>query len=1162
MINFTTSKLKAGALVFFLWAVAIGEASAQELFAQQTTNTGVSQSKNAKEKKKISIRAENVSLAEVLRLIERQSQFFFIYADEEVNATDKMTVAIEKEEIKSLLDELLTPLEIQYQIYGDQIVLHRKKPSGNDNKELLAGEPTPQIEGTANDQSNQELTSLTTVSLAPIAFSVKGKVIDENSAALPGVNVIEKGTTNGTVTDADGAFSINVENENAVLVFSYIGYAQQEVALNGQSSLSVSLVPDIKSLSEVVVIGYGEQKRSDLTGSIASVKSEDIKNLPVASVADALQGRVAGIFVTPSSGQPGSTPNITLRGPANINGVGPLYVVDGMPFFGTGFNFNVQDIESMEVIKDASAAAIYGAQGSGGVILITTKKGSSQRIKVGFNASYGLREAFNLPQLLNRDEYIRAKIASGVPASRYGDPADYGNLPNTDWFDELYNTGVEQNYTAYLSGGGDKSTFYASMNYQGLQGIKIDNTLERYTLRLNSEHKLNKKLKFGQTLFGSFTAENPPTTPNEGPLGFRNTPLVPVYDPTNPVGGWGRDFESQRGNAVGSEYSDYRRNESYTINAAVYLEWQIIKNLKFRTNGGVNLVNNNDYFFDYAYNFGAVQRAIERFGRKFSNRRDILVNYTLTYDRTFGNHDFKILAGYEARRGKYADIEGDYNNPLSVLAQNSQLSSSATPNKLAFSGRDNFRILSQFGRLDYSYAGKYLAQFNVRRDGVATVFGPENKFGVFPSMSLGWKISEEAFMQPISQVSNLKLRLSYGSLGNYQGLREFLFANDYSRGFVFDPGSGSTTVGVGISSKLPNRDIRWESILTANAGLDLGLFGNKLNISLDYYNRTTEDMIYQVPLPPTAGLGESVFYNVGELKNTGLEIFTEYRESIGDFKFSVGINGAFNRNELVSLSSDIKDQQIISGFINGAYSGAAPSRSVPGESLGQFYGYLSDGIYSADEPTGPTVNNASPKAGDLIYRDVVPDGIINDRDRVFIGNPWPKFTYGITLGGDWKGIDIRLFFTGVQGVDIYNGTATYENMFFNDFNSTNKIFTTSGFEGQGVTNVPSATLRNWTQVSSYHVQNGSYLRLKNLQIGYTLPPSLLSKAKISSARIFFMTDNLFTLTSYKGIDPESALSGPVTNEFPVGQTTARGIDNSNFRYPLSRLFSIGLNIEF
>jgi hypothetical protein len=420
-------------------------------------------------------------------------------------------------------------------------------------------------------------------------------------------------------------------------------------------------------------------------------------------------------------------------------------------------------------------------------------------------------------------------------------------------------------------------------------------------------------------------------------------------------------------------------------------------------------------------------------------------------------------------------------------------------------------------------------------------------------MSVGWKISEENFIQDISQISNLKLRFSYGALGNFQGVNEFLFATDYGRGFVFDPGSGSTTVGVGISSKLPNKDIKWETIVSTNAGLDVSIFENKLNVSLDWYNRTTQDMIYNVPLPPTAGLGESVFYNIGEMENTGLEIFTEYRHSIGNVNFSLGLNGAYNKNELISLSSEIEDQQIISGFINGAYGGAAPSRSVPGESLGQFYGYISQGIYDSDQPTGPTVNGATPKAGDLIYRDIDNNNIINDKDRAFIGNPWPKFTYGVTLNGDWKGFDLRLFFTGVQGVDIYNGTETYENMFFNDFNSTGKIFTTSGFEGRGVTTTPAATLRNWTQVSSYHVQNGSFLRLKNLQIGYTLPSSVLSRLKISTARVFIMTDNLFTITNYKGIDPEVALSGNVKS---------KGIDNSNFRYPLSRLRSFGVNINF
>ena len=984
-------------------------------------------------------------------------------------------------------------------------------------------------------------------------IEVSGRVTEGAAAPLPGVSVLLKGTSTGTVTDIDGRYSLSVP-ANGVLVFSFVGFKTTEIPVSSRSSIDLNMELDIKALEEIVVVGYGEQKRSDLTGAIATVKSEDIKNLPVNSVADAIQGRVAGVYVTPSSGEPGSQPNITIRGPGNLNGVAPLYVVDGMPFFGTGFNFNIQDIESIEVIKDASAAAIYGTLGSGGVILITTKKGQSDRITTGANVNYGVRRVFNLPELLGRDRYIQAQIANGAPPDQFN-----GTFPDTDWFDELYDAGIEQNYTAYLSGGGEKSTFYASMNYQSLEGVRIDNLVERYTLRLNSEHKVNKRLTVGQTLYGTYTMSNPTQLPNSGPLSFRTSPLVPVREPN---GEWGRDTFSQRGNAVAEEFVNFQEDESYILNASAYVDWEIIDGLHFRTNGGINLENSNSYYFNYAFDFGRVERVQEEFGREFANRRQLLANYTLMYTKNFNDkHDVSAMIGYEARKDKFSNLQGNAFFPQVPLAQNSDLSVTDTLNRPVFRGADNYRILSQFGRINYSYQGKYLAQFNVRRDGVATVFGPGNKYGVFPSMSLGWKISEENFMASVSQVSNLKLRFSLGSLGNFQGIDNFLFIGDFSPGFAVDLGGGKQG-SINLSNKLPNEDIQWETIRTLNIGVDAGFFENKLTLSVDWYDRTTQDMLYQVPLSAVAGLGEDVQFNIGEVKNTGLEFALEYRSSVGDVSYNIGANGAFNRNELVSLSPDVIDQQIFSGSTNEAYAFAQASRSAPGEPLGQFWGFVTDGIYQQDDPDGPSLDGSTPLAGDLVYRNITDDDIINDDDKTFIGNPWPDFNYGITMGAQWKGFDLQLFFTGVQGVDILNTTRSFEHLFFNDYHSTEAIYRTSFFDGNGVTDLPRSTERNWSQISDFNVQDGSFLRLKNLQVGYNLPQAWLDKIHASSLRIFFMTDNLFTITSYDGIDPESALSGRVTATSPTGEVQSRGIDNSTFRYPNSRLFSVGVNVEF
>ncbi|MCU0451511.1 MAG: SusC/RagA family TonB-linked outer membrane protein [Bernardetiaceae bacterium] len=1101
-----------------------------------------------------------LTLREALRQLEKQHRAKFIYETELLDQKIADPGVVKSQQpLEQKLDQLLQPIGLGYKpadggyyfIFPQKVKQTPKEPKATQETPADPNLGSPVATDPAGTTSlGQEPTRLLT------DRTLSGRVTDDTRAGLPGVSILLKGTVRGTTTDVDGRFKLSIPDAGGTLVFSYVGYQTQEVAVTTQSDLNVTLASDIKSLQEVVVVGYGEQKRSDLTGSIASVKSEDIKNLPVRSVTDALQGRVAGVYVTSESGQPGANSNITIRGAGSLGGVSPLYVVDGMPFFGTGFNFNVQDIASIEVIKDASAAAIYGTQASGGVILITTKKGQSGELRVGFNANYGVRNVFNLPEQLGRDEYIRAQIANGRPASAFPNPSA---LPDTRWLDEIYTQGKEQNYTAYVSGGTAKSSFYLSTNYQRQDGVRINNWLERYTLRLNSEHNLSKRLKIGQTLYGTFTQDAPPIIPNQGPVNFRNSPLVPVYDPTNPLGGWGRDQESQRGNAVGDAYSTYRLNGAYAANLSAYLDWEIIDGLKFRTNLGANIDHFNSYYYEYAFDFGQVQRpqAQTTFGKDFGTARQLLANYTLSYTKKVGDHDFNGLVGYEARRAENSNIGGRSYFALLDRQTNFNLIQNDNLNRPFAGGDNSFRLLSQFARVNYAFKDKYLLQFNIRRDGVSNIFGPNNRFGVFPSVSAGWKITEEAFMKNLEVVSNAKLRVSYGRLGNYQGIGSFLFVGDFRQGFAADLGGGKAG-GFGLSNKLPNADIRWESLLTTNVGLDLGFFGNRLTASIDWYNRQTKDMLYAVPLPPSAGLGNEVQYNIGEMRNTGLELALQYEGKTGDFTYSVGVNGAFNRNELISLDPNSTTGQIIDGGLNEVYGNQQPSRSVPGQPLGQFWGYLVDGVYQTADAArnGPTLsfaNNERPAAGDLIYRDLNGDGTINDNDKTFIGNPWPRLTYGITLNGGWKGLDLRLFFIGVQGVDVYNPMSAFEHFFFNDYNSTARIFETSGFGGGPITDVPRANIANWGQVSSYHVENGSFLRLKNLQIGYTLPASVISKLKMTSARVFVMTDNLLTFTRYTGIDPETATAG---------SPRSRGIDNANQRYPLSRLYSLGLNIEF
>jgi TonB-dependent starch-binding outer membrane protein SusC len=1011
---------------------------------------------------------------------------------------------------------------------------------------------------------------------AIVAEEIKGKVTSAEGEPLPGASVFLKSSpTTGTTTDANGNYKLNVPKADGILVVSYIGYDTRNIEIGGRKEINISLSPDQKNLDEIVVVGYGTQKRSSLTGAVSGVKADDLKNLPAQNLGTLLQGRVPGIFVTNDDGNPNSDSKIVIRGPVSINGGDPLIVVDGVPFQGTGFNFNGQDIENVEILKDAAAAAIYGAQAAAGVILVTTKKGKSGQMQIGLNATYGVRNVFNLPKTLRRDEYLRAKEAFGFDVvDLYGPKTGWSSLPDTDWFKEIYRQGSEQTYNLSLSGGGDKSTFYVSGNYSNIQGTRIGNGIEKYNLRINTDHKINKWINFGQTLFINNVIEDPDNATNQGGLSFRNTPVMKVYDPTNPIGGWGKAPRGfQGGHDVQSALGNQSQFRKWETTLTGYLDFRLLEGLNFRTLLGTSFDNTDFDSYTPRADFGSAI-ITERFEKKQSRSQKLIGTFTLSYDKIVGQHAFKALAGYEARKEDFSRMEYANIDPLVPNPQNSNLVKNVT-NATSFfeiKGVGN-RILSQFGRVEYAYAGKYLITANVRRDGIATKFGPNNRFGIFPGVSAGWKISDEAFMRELPAVTSLKLRASYGVLGN-SNIPDFLFASAYEPGYSADIGLGGIRqTSIGIAPRLANPDIQWEEVATTNVGIDGALLKNKLFFNLDYYSRQTNKMLYGLSIAPSAGLGSEVRSNIGQMSNTGVEINLEWRSKAGDFTYSIGANGAFNTNKLISLNPELSRQFLPNGSTGVEhYESRLTSRSEPGQPLGQFYGYNVLGVYQnnvsgTEKRPFIAANNYVPKAGDLIYEDLDNNGKIDDLDKTYIGNPWPKLTYGINLTAGYKGFDLRIFFSGVQGNQIYNAFESFEYTFFSDYTATDKIFTASGFAGNGVTSVPRVgkiddldNNGNWSSVSSYHVQDGSYLRLKNIQFGYTLPTSILNSLKISSARVFVMADNLLTLTGYKGINPE--IGNRRNAEENNRSFLELGIDAANRRYPMSKLVSFGVNLQF
>jgi TonB-linked SusC/RagA family outer membrane protein len=1123
----------------------------------------------------VSLRKKDASLLEVLKSVRKQTGYLFICDLQMLEEAEKVNIQVTNAPLKEVLDACFAGQPLTYNIVDKTIIVKKKKEvprkrkEESDLREPYPYFPDPGVKRRMTDIMQEKIKAETLFDI-----TVKGTITDEKGETLAGVNVVQKGTQRGTSTDEKGTFSIDITDPDAILIFSFVGYTSQEVTVARRSTLDIVLKVDNKALEEVVVVGYGTQKRSDLTGSVSSVKAEDIKSLPVRSVNEALQGRAAGVQVTRNDGSPGAASDIVIRGVGSIGGMSPLYIVDGIRM-SAGNNFNLQDVESIEILKDASAAAIYGAQAAGGVVLVTTKRGTAMdKMSINFNAYYGVRKPINLYNLLNTADYYTAKTAFGVATNSWGDPK---SLPDHDWIKDLYTNGKEESYSLSLSGATAKTNYYLSANYQKEGGTIIDNYFKRYGLRSNADYKINSKFKVGETIYAWMTETNPPVSTT---YPFRSAPVIPVYDPANAYGGWAKTGSYFGGpNLVGQEYQNHMKNQTYALEGNIYADWQILPGLNFRSTFGASVYSEKNLRFNEAFDYGIVANRVAFLSRDINSRRNLTANFVLTYAKTLGQHDFKVMAGYEAYKADLSSLHGEAQG-FPYVTYNLALSNN--PSSYVASGGEfpQTRLLSQFGRINYTYSNKYLVSATIRRDG-SDRFGPANKFGVFPSASVGWKINEEAFIRDnFSYVSNLKLRASYGKLGSTSNIPQYTYQSSYGgAGGTNSQGlpDGSRSKGYALTAQLANQNIKWESVLQTDVGLDVGLLKNALNITIDWYSRQTQGMIYAVPVSLSTGFGAtSVFTNIGQMSNKGLEIAADYRGRKGAFTYSVAINGAFNKNLVKQLDGN-NNNPISDGPAGNDLDGPA-GRTQVGHPMSQFFGYQVDGIFQsnadvtslnekAQQQAGSTsvyYQNSGTAAGDLKFRDTNGDGRITTTDRVFIGNPWPKLTYGITLNLGWKGLELTALFQGIQGVDVYNGNKYFTEYLYGDYNTTKDIFNASFFNGNGLTNSPrvgatSATgtfardpNSNYGRISSYFVEDGSFLKLRNLQLGYTIPSTLTKALKISDLKIYVQGQNLLTFTKYSGLDPEV-----------LGRngTTARGIDTI-FSYPRNMLLSMGLNLSF
>ena len=1011
---------------------------------------------------------------------------------------------------------------------------------------------------------------------------ITGKVTDDNNNPLQGVTIVIKGAATGVATNAAGDFSISVPATITTLTISYVGYESVDQNIRNKTSLNVKLQPSNSKMTEVVVVGYGTQRRKDITGSVASIGGNAIKNQPMTNVTEAIQGRAAGVEVIKSSGAPDATPTIVIRGLSSLNQPQPLYIVDGIRV--PGDNINVQDIATIDILKDASAASIYGAAAAGGVIIITTKKGTGAKPTINFNVRYGVTTP-KLVKLLDKSGYIR--LENILNPQFFTGATKTDTLANTDWVKNLYGSAYESNYNLSVGGSSPVVNYLFSGFYNKQKGIYVKNSSDIAGARINTDFKLSNWIKIGEQIALSQRKTAPPVG-SEAQIHnapFRTLPIIPVYKST---GGWGvvpPGYGIQFGgpNPVGAVNSADAQNYKNNLQANVYAEIKLPLHLMFRTNFGYSYYHESQDYFQNSFNFGTVVNNINSLNKTSIESDQILSNYVLSYDQSFGKHNISALAGYEQIQGKYNII--NVTQSYVGIPGYSFLQTSQTGYSVAGKYDPNALIKSFFGRLNYNFNSLYYISGSVRQDANFTVFGPNKQKGVFPAASAGWNISSESFFKPILPVINaLKLRGSYGLLGN-SNIAPYSYVAAYSQflaggglssgGQNFSPG-GPLVIANSINS-IPNPNLHWETIYETNIGLDGEALKGKLYYTIEWYNKKTKDMLYRLPLPLSSGFTQSYLTNIGTVSSKGLDVLLGYRSKAGNVGYDVSATLGFNKNKVKDLDG-IEADALFDGYNYYSNGDAAFSimsnqpitETKAGLPFGSYYGYKVLGIFKTDaEAAASAQPNA--KAGDLIFAHDSKNGTtLSDKDKQVIGNPNPKLVYGATIRLNYKGFDVAMLFNGVAGVDLFNGVKAYQMYPFADGNTSDKVFGASFLGGNGLTSQPrlgvvntngSFTLdpnKNYTSVNSYFVENGAYVKLKNLQIGYTFPTRVMDKAKIKSARLFVMANNLFTITKYEGLDPE--LSGAFSPAGYAGVTT-RGLDAVS-AYPHTRIYSIGLDVNF
>lgn len=1077
---------------------------------------GNAHSQNAK----VSIRMNNVKLDKILNEIENQTDYLFIY-NNQVDINKITSVKVKNEAVAQVLDKILSGTGINYELEGTHIILTTEAI-----KDLHAQQQAKTVTGTVTDVSGE-----------PII----------------GANIRIKGTTTGTITDIDGNFSIEAEPQSVIEV-SYIGYLTQETVINNQKSIRFLLKEDTKTLDEVVVIGYGVQKKADLTGSVANINTEKLNTQSNANIGQALQGKIAGVDIVSQGGAPGSGTRIMVRGIGTLNNASPLYIVDGM-YMNSIDHINPNDIASIDVLKDASSAAIYGSRAANGVIIVTTKEGSNTEGKpiIDLSVNLGISTASKFLDMLDAKGWAEvttiARQAIGKPALDMA--TDLANKPDNDWQDIMFRPALMQNYNLSVKGGGKYSTYYTGLGYFNQDGIVKGTNYQRYNIQSKNDYKRGI-FSAGTNLIISFSHDKPLHQElRGGMIGtiLQSVPTLEKYDDTR-EGGYGGTYGDvvniPHPLAIIDDNIMDRYNENVKIFANLYAQIELFKGLKYKLNLTPDFSFERYKNYLNKYDFGLATNSITQLTERQRRRRNILVENLLTFDRTFGEHKISALAGYTYQDSRFRHIQA-YGEGL---PQGLEEIDAATTNRSNEGNSWRSVLTSILGRVFYSYQNKYLFTATIRRDG-SSKFGKNNRYGYFPSFSLGWNVAEEKFMENVHWLDQLKLRGGYGVFGN-QEIDNYQYSSTITTGINYPDGNGGLLQGA-FPKNFANPDIKWEETAMTNVGIDFMAFNNRLSLTADYYVKNTKDILLTVPIPISSGGANDPIRNAGKIRNNGFEFNLGWMDQPNpDISYGINLIGSFNKNKVIAMGSE-------SGSIKGGSTNQniTTSETKAGYPIGGYWLISTAGYFNSQEEVdayakdGKKIQPAA-EPGDIKFVDANNDGVINDDDRVFQGSPFPDFTFALNGNMRYKNFDLSIGLQGVLGNKIYNATRqTLEDV----TKGSNFLASCLDYWTPENKNASHPRLtwddpnRNTRAESDRYLENGSYLRLRSVQLGYTFPQTWF-KGAIQHARVYINAENLFTITSYSGYSPD----------VNADNANYRGFDN--FIYPTNRTFMLGLNVTF